>query len=553
MVNSLTNYVLLCLAIIISCFGRSQQIYEAEIDSISKVIDIHDLTPLEKAKSYDRLGMLYYYRQDYPKAIFNRKKSEKIYSEEGSLKNQVKSLEFIGVMYSQISNHEKALSFFIKALRVAEDLSDEAVNNSLYLNIGTTYIEAEDFKNGIRYIKRTLPFYKKLQNKNLAVGYINIGIGYAGLALPDSALWYYETALNIVKTKKYDDCLSGSLINLGDLQLSNNRYDTAYDYYIEALNYFEKSNDTRGVWHSKFGIASVLKSKKKYAESKEILLNAVSYFNKINDFSYLLSCYELLSEIEYELNDLKSAIRFKNIYSELKDSVFSQQTTESLTNLQMSYEIDKLERENKSDLQIIEQESKINSLWWAVFSSTLIIIVVITMLFYHRNMSQKKIVEVRLHNSQLEKTLLENELNYSNNELENFALQIVQKNEFISSVKKDLKKIKNASNSDSHDQLNLLSVKINQSLKHNEDLDLFTERVDKVNNMFFANLTKIYPNLTKNEQRLCALLKLNLTSKEMALLTNVSEGAITMARYRLRKKLNLNKEVRLNDFFNNLI
>ena len=219
----------------------------------------------------------------------------------------------------------------------------------------------------------------------------------------------------------------------------------------------------------------------------------------------------------------------------------------------MSYEIDKLERENKSDLQIIEQESKINSLWWAVFSSTLIIIVVITMLFYHRNMSQKKIVEVRLHNSQLEKTLLENELNYSNNELENFALQIVQKNEFISSVKKDLKKIKNASNSDSHDQLNLLSVKINQSLKHNEDLDLFTERVDKVNNMFFANLTKIYPNLTKNEQRLCALLKLNLTSKEMALLTNVSEGAITMARYRLRKKLNLNKEVRLNDFFNNLI
>ena len=80
----------------------------------------------------------------------------------------------------------------------------------------------------------------------------------------------------------------------------------------------------------------------------------------------------------------------------------------------------------------------------------------------------------------------------------------------------------------------------------------FETRFVSINEKFYKKITKRYPNLTQNDQRLCALVKLNLSSKEIAKLLNMSNESVHTTRSRLRKKLNLSREVNLKQFIANL-
>ena len=83
---------------------------------------------------------------------------------------------------------------------------------------------------------------------------------------------------------------------------------------------------------------------------------------------------------------------------------------------------------------------------------------------------------------------------------------------------------------------------IAQSLRSHKDWDVFKLYFQEVNKNFYARLEAINANLTTNEQRLCALIKLNMTSKEMASVLNVAPNSIKSSRYRLKKKLGLQQE-----------
>jgi DNA-binding CsgD family transcriptional regulator len=134
----------------------------------------------------------------------------------------------------------------------------------------------------------------------------------------------------------------------------------------------------------------------------------------------------------------------------------------------------------------------------------------------------------------------------------NFALHIVQKNDFLQLVKEDLKEIKNKHDDEKSVKINELLLKINQNLRMSKELEEFQKNADQVNQEFFEKLTDKYPKLTENEKRLSALLRLNLSSKEIATLNNISVKAVEMGRYRLRKKINLETNEVLTEFLRNL-
>ena len=91
-------------------------------------------------------------------------------------------------------------------------------------------------------------------------------------------------------------------------------------------------------------------------------------------------------------------------------------------------------------------------------------------------------------------------------------------------------------------------VNVQQNLQIQKDLDEFQKTMHEVSEDFAKKLKTRFPNLTKNEERLCTMLKLNLSSKEIAALNNSTIRAVEMGRYRLRKKLNLNQEQNMIDF-----
>ena len=89
---------------------------------------------------------------------------------------------------------------------------------------------------------------------------------------------------------------------------------------------------------------------------------------------------------------------------------------------------------------------------------------------------------------------------------------------------------------------------IDKSLKKNDDWELFQEAFNNADRKFMKKLKKAHPQLTPNDIRLCAYLRLNLSSKEIAPLFNISPRSVEIKRYRLRKKMNLSHDDNLTDY-----
>ena len=97
-----------------------------------------------------------------------------------------------------------------------------------------------------------------------------------------------------------------------------------------------------------------------------------------------------------------------------------------------------------------------------------------------------------------------------------------------------------------------LSFHVQQSLQINKDIEEFQQKVDVTYNDFFDKLKLKFPTLTNNEKRLCALLRLNLSTKEIASLNSTSIKAVEMSRYRLRMKCNIDNKQSLPEYLNNI-
>jgi ligand-binding sensor domain-containing protein/DNA-binding CsgD family transcriptional regulator len=127
-------------------------------------------------------------------------------------------------------------------------------------------------------------------------------------------------------------------------------------------------------------------------------------------------------------------------------------------------------------------------------------------------------------------------------ELSIAAMSIIKKNELLTSIKKELQNIKmNA-------EVKTVIKKIEKNLSDNKDWQLFEEAINNVDTNFLKKLKEVHPNLTSNELRLCAYLRLNLSSKEIASLLNISPRSVDIKRYRLRKKINLPTKKGLVDY-----
>ena len=146
---------------------------------------------------------------------------------------------------------------------------------------------------------------------------------------------------------------------------------------------------------------------------------------------------------------------------------------------------------------------------------------------------------------------LEADLNFKNTELASSAMHLVKKGELLTKIKTELSQIsKKIDNEYAITELKKMIKTLGEDEQLDEEWEYFTKHFDKVHSNFIVSLKAIHPNISNNEIKLCAYLRMNLTTKEIAQLMNISVRGVEISRYRLRKKLNLATEVNL---FNYLI
>jgi len=281
-----------------------------------------------------------------------------------------------------------------------------------------------------------------------------------------------------------------------------------------------------------------------------------------------------MADLYSSAGDMKNAFDYMKLYVALNDSIFDEEKFKTFTEIQTKYETEKKEKENEILKRDAEIRKNVELLLVVIISGLLILSVLLFLLFRTKNRSlrknkllyeqEKKLKDLELKNKEMEKQRLE-ELVYAeqkinslqqdkiqnkNRELSTTTLSILNKNKILSEIKNEITEI-STEDKKLGGFLDKIADLIDGNLVLDQDWKQFKLHFDEVHKGFFENLFSNHPELTQNDLKLCAYLKINLSTKEMARILNVTPDAIKKSRQRLRKKLHLNAEEDLVNFVNN--
>lgn len=151
---------------------------------------------------------------------------------------------------------------------------------------------------------------------------------------------------------------------------------------------------------------------------------------------------------------------------------------------------------------------------------------------------------------------LESDLKHKSQDLATSTMNLIRKNEILIRIKNEIGKVQSEMGDQSNAAKNLrrlqkIQADIRENIDHDDDWQKFEHNFDSVYENYLKRLKKEFPKLTVSDMRLCAYLKMDLSSKDMASMMNMSVRSVEQARYRLRQKLGIDRETNLSEFLQN--
>jgi DNA-binding CsgD family transcriptional regulator len=271
-------------------------------------------------------------------------------------------------------------------------------------------------------------------------------------------------------------------------------------------------------------------------------------------------------------NNLEYSYRLKGF--ENNWSAWTKRTEKEYTNLVPgSYTFEVKVRNNLGNESAVSSyQFKIDAPWYRTLFAYLLYFIAIGFGVYKLHIYQRKkfkaqqqkyeqeqqrlryIHELEINKSESDLVTLQNEklgveIEYKNSELASSAMHIVKKGELLTKVKSELGSIiKKIDNEYAITELKKMVKALNEDENLDQEWEYFTKHFDKVHSDFIVKLKEKHSNISNNELKLCAYLRMNLSTKEIAQLMNISVRGVEISRYRLRKKLNLATDVNLFDY-----
>ena len=531
------------------------------------------------AKSSRYIGIIYYYQGFYTKAIDYHIKSLNASKKIGDNKGISGSYNNIGLAYEYQGAYTKAISYYLKSLKISEEIGDKKVIQSACNNIGGIHYNQGAYDEALSYFFKSLKISKEIGiKKGEADSYNNIGSIYRQQGFEDKSLQYHLKSLKIKEEIGDKRGLFSSYQNLGVSYYTKGSYDKTLSYYLKSLNIAEEMDDKHGIATTYLNISALnirladstaINETQRIEYLKKAIKNSSRSYKLAKETGSLPlvseACNSLMNTYS-KLGNYKRAIEFSEIYIISKDSLFDKTKTKELAKIEAKYEyqkqteIDSLAHVNEIKIkdQVLLREKEVSKMKIITFViiGSIILIVTLLIIYLQRgrikknkmiSQQEKELTNVNLKNKELENKNLLSELEYKHKEVVNFALHIAEKNDFLENLQKTL----NASN----DQIDPKTLKklIAQNLSTEKDRAEFNANIESLNDSFFLKLGEKFPKLTKNDKRLCALLRLNLSSKEIASIQNISPNSVDVNRYRLRKKLDITTDEDLSNFLNAFI
>lgn len=496
------------------------------------------------ARAHRELGYSNGVKGNFEEALTHHKEGISQNRELGDTLGIISQLNDLGNLYKEQTQYHKALEHFFQALELSEMNNLDRPIASIAGNIGLVYFELGNKERAEEYYKRALEINNRLNNQHgLSINYNNLGLLYGDQGNYEQALEYHFQALKIRRDLEYTIRIANSLNNIGRIYMQQESYDEAVDYLARALKINDdRDPDLTSIIHE--NLAKVYYSSQRYDLA---LLHAEKTLELSQDFGTQLGVkmgYELLSDIYSARGNYEEAFRHQEKLTTVKDSILNKEKARQINELQTKYETAQKEKE----IALLEKENQRETLMRKAFLAGLVMIGIIGFLIYNRQRLKINKNRTELENIRLKEKQLEKDLEFKNKQLTTHTLHLVQKNETMKELKNKISSICGESNGDINKSLQKLRNLVDYSFSLDDDWQQFRLYFEEVHTDFFNALKEQYPDLTPNELRLSALAKLNLSIKETATILGITPDSVKTARYRLRKKLDIETEENLTEF-----
>jgi len=511
--------------------------------------------------SSERLGILCMVKNEYLKALRYYYQALRINQNNGFKREEAISLYHIGLTELNLGNYKEAVDNILKSLKYWEEVNNAANVWNCNELLGNIYLKLNLFEKALYYHRIALKVRNDNILKNISMGkeatpdlylgiaysWNNIAEVYLNLHQYDSAYYYAFKSLKIKEAKNSTataNDVANSRLNMGNIYRKLGKPDSAMLMLTKAVETYKTLQNGSSYAEALYGIGNLYVDKQNYKKAKEKFATGLQKSVEVADKNNIKTGYKLLSDLCTNTRDYKKSLDYFLHYSELKDSIFNRERSNAIEELQIRYEVDKKQQKIESQGFIIAQKKR--QITYALIGIVVITLFSVLIIFLIiKNKRQKETLLIK------EADNLRKDLELKNRELVCNVSNIYTKNMVINKVAKTLSKSIRTS-----DQTNVLLInEIIRELQQNMDETSWKEfeyRFSKVYESFYQTLDTRFPELTHVERKVCAMLKLDMSSKEIAAITMTHPESVDTTRSRIRKKLGLEKDENLSEFLNKL-
>ena len=439
-------------------------------------------------------------------------------------KQMAQLCSLMGRVYSKLGDYNKAIELNDKATSIFKSIGDSTSVAGCYNERGVMHHFMSEFTVAERFFQRALAINRAQRNlKEIATNLNNLCL-YRGNT--EEKLSFIQEAITINKNLDAQWSLGENYNNMGKQYY----YDKQYSKALEAL-------------HKAYEYAHNIGARELICDNYEY---SSMVYAAIGDYA---QAYKYLDKRYHLGKELQSSNKLRNIEQEISYKRYQDQ--KYATEMQeQTYKIELLKRnlwllgsvlilgiafsiflykwyKRRKDLQLIEAR-------------------------YQLQLSEKEVAELRMHQQELELQNVNNALATSRQEATSFAVFLKSRNELLNKIREMVKEGYKMDAQAITPHLKKINAFISQSQSGDKTNSALLTNIDDKSNEFLQRLVAIHPKLTQGEKYLATLLRVNLSTKEISMLTGTTPKTINMNRYRLRKSLNLSSEEDLTDYLQNI-
>ncbi len=480
-------------------------------------------------------------------AFLNFTLAARYYKSSGSQKQYVRTRSMMGSICLVRDNVSDAMSYYIEVIDVAEKFQLFTILPHVLNNVGNIYMDADDYTIALGYYTRALQLFRKIGDTiNTAYPLTNLAECYYYIENLDLARDYALQAGEVTRKSKDNVLMARSLMILGMVRSRQKDYMGAIELLNQSLE-IQKENTKVHPGPSNINYSELLSKlgdtwfktgdlQKAFFYTREGYALAIS----MRQIRQVMVSALLLSQIFEKNQQLDSALFYHKIYVAELDSLSKSGNVISVKLMEVRQEYEKKQKE--SELGMALERSAKRTMLIVYISSGFVLLAVILILFL-----MLKIERQKKQKSEIEKQGLSEKLEFQNKELTTNVMYLTRMNEFVLVLAEKMKKMVLTEESE-----NAVIVKsIINELERTSNPDNWKEfevRFQQVHTNFYRKLGDQFPDLTPNELKLCAFLRLNMSTKEISSITYQSQNSIMVARSRLRQKLGISKDENLVTF-----